>query len=450
MGNPSELKLLPQPLTAPGLFDGAKPRRRKQKRIPTDDELAQVWLAQHPGTAFGLGEFRRYGQGFWSIVPEPQVRREILHVLIAAKGAGVRPTAQRIGSVHAIAADLVGVEASRWDSNPDILVLRNGTLDILTMTLREHRAEDDQTSALSFDFDPHVTASVWDYALHSTLPDEAVDFLQEFAGYALTTDTQFESAVWLYGPPGSGKSTILAGLQTMLGARCGVLGLADIERSSFALTHILGKTLLIATEQPASFMQSSHILNALISGESVRVDRKYRDPIDLVTHAKLAWAMNELPRVPDAGNGLFRRVKVIEFPKLDCDPDPQIKDAIKAGGAGILNWALAGLARLRARGRFDVPASVKEATGEFQQANDVPAEFIRECCIVGPNHQIGAQALYEQYRVWCENTGHKAQSSTSIAQDWKRLGFKKARTRSGNTYQGVATATRPLLTEEDK
>ena len=87
---------------------------------------------------------------------------------------------------------------------------------------------------------------MWEYALKSTVPD-AADFLQEFAGYALTTDTRFEIAVWLYGPAGSGKSTVLTGLQTMLGERAGILGLADIERSSFALANLPGKTLYAHT-----------------------------------------------------------------------------------------------------------------------------------------------------------------------------------------------------------
>ena len=63
---------------------------------------------------------------------------------------------------------------------------------------------------------------------------------------------------------GERQETFLLGLETMLGARAGTLGLADIERTHFALAGIAGKTLLTAAEQPSAFLRSTHIINQLI------------------------------------------------------------------------------------------------------------------------------------------------------------------------------------------
>jgi putative DNA primase/helicase len=148
--------------------------------------------------------------------------------------------------------------------------------------------------------------------------------------------------------------------------------------------------------------------------------------------------MNELPRVPDAGNGLFRRVKVIKFPPLaEGDRDPEIKEAIKNEGAGILNWALAGLARLRARGRFDVPTCVKDATTDFQLNNDIPALFLQECCERESNSRIQSQVLYDAYHAWCEKSGHKPMSSTSLSVEWERLEFTRTRINGRSFWEGV-------------
>lgn len=155
---------------------------------------------------------------------------------------------------------------------------------------------------------------------------------------------------------GGGRSTFLAGLGAMLGPRAGLLGLSEIQRNRFALADIPGKTLLTATEQPAGYLRTSHVLKALISGEPIQVEKKYRDPFVLVPRAKIAWAMNELPRVGSASDGLFRRVNVLHFEGIpEEERDPAVKSAIEAEGAGILNRALAGLERLRERGRFEVP-----------------------------------------------------------------------------------------------
>ena len=403
---------------------------------PTDDELADEWKAAHPHTAFDGGEFRRYQDGTWPTMPEHKVNAEIKAVMVATKPRGVRPTSRLLSSVKKLAEGDIFIASHRWDADPDLLVCRNGTLHIPTLKLQTHSPNDYQTSGLDFDYNSNTPAPVWKYFLDSTVTDAAA-FLQEFAGYALTTDTKHETAIWLFGPAGSGKSTFLAGLQAMLGTRAGLLGLADVEKSRFALADLPGKTLVVATEQPSSYMTATHVLNSIISGEPITADRKFRDAVKIIPRAKLAWAMNELPRVPDAGNGLFRRVKVVKFPPLADTPDPKVKEQIKQEGAGILNWALAGLARLRWRGRFEVPPCVETATAQFRSANDVPSLFVAECCLMGADHKVQSKLLYDEYKVWCEGNGHRPQSATSLAAEWERLGFERYRPGGITFYKGV-------------
>jgi putative DNA primase/helicase len=418
-------------------MDGQNRKAAIASPKPTDDELRDRWLVNQATTAYGLGEWRRYRDGIWPRVAEARIEQEIGRTIEAAKGEGIRPSRNILASVTYLARVAVTIEDEQWDADAGILVCRNGALELATGTLREHRPEDYATSAVPFDFDPTATAPTWAWFLERSIP-EAAAFLQEFAGYALTTDTALEIAVWLHGPPGSGKSTFISGLEAMLGRRAGVVGLADIERSRFALASLPGKTLIVATEQPASFIQSSHILNALISGEPLQIERKFKDPYLIVPHAKLCWAMNELPRISNANSGLFRRVKVVEFPPILPDQrDPSIKEQIRAEGAGILNWALVGLERLQERERFLVPTAVADATAHFVATNDVTALFIADRCEQGAAFEVGAGALYKQYRYWCEDNGHKPASSTRMAEEWRRLGFESRHTKTGNVWAGL-------------
>lgn len=411
--------------------------RYSPARVPTDDELAQEWLQQYPDTAYGLGEFHRYQNGFWPMVPLTQVKTELLSILENAKSKGINPTAWKLRSVTELAQIKSGVSDDLWDANPDVLVCANGTLEIPTRTIRGFSKTDYCTSRVNFNYDPKSAAPTWERYLNQTLPGTK-DFLQEFAGYCLTTETRYEIAVWLFGPAGCGKSTFIEGLLSMLSGRAGPIGLADIERSQFGMTNISGKTLLYATEQPAMFVQVTNIINALISGETVTIHRKFRDPVDIISRAKILWAMNELPRIPEAGSGLFRRVKVVEFPPLpEKKRRPEIKEQIRSEGAGILNWALEGLDALRQDGAFTVPKEVTDATQQFQLANDVPSAFLEDRVELDPTIDTSATFLYVAYRDWCLENGHKPQSSTSLAMDWKRLGLVKSHTRTGTLYKGI-------------
>jgi len=425
--------------TTPPPQAATQPQTKQMK--PTDDELACWWIAQTANTAFGLGDWRRYNGGIWEVVPEDNISAEVMAVLIQAKTMGIRPNRSTLNSVIEFSRLKIRICDDRWDSNPNVLICKNGVLDLVNLTLSSHSPSNYATFGLDYDYDPTATAPTWDHVLRTTVPGSAV-FLQEFAGYCLTTSTKFETAIWLVGPAGSGKSTIVEGFQSFLGERCGQLGLADIERSRFALGNLQGKNLVVAAEQPAIYMQATHVLNQLISGEMIRIERKFKDAFEFRPSAKLLWAMNDMPRISDSNNGLFRRVKVIKFPSLAKDKrDPQIKEAVKLEGTGILNWAIQGLQRLNNRGYFNIPASVDTATNNYQMNNDIPALFVEECCEVGSTYKVQSQNLYNEYKTWCIDTGHKPQSSTSIANEWERLGFDKYMAAGKAFWRGVGLKT---------
>ena len=186
----------------------------------------------------------------------------------------------------------------------------------------------------------------------------------------------------------------------------------------------------------------SGLLNQLISGEPVTVERKFEHPVSFTPRAKLLWAMNELPRIADAGDGIFRRVKVIKFPALaDEDRDPAIKEAIKGEGSGILNWAIDGLARLRARGHFEFPKEVINATEDFKAGNDIELNFLIDACRYDlSNDALRTQSseLYNAYNAWAKSNGHKAKSSTKVAEDWRRLGLVKYAADGKSFWRGVS------------
>ena len=48
---------------------------------PTDDELANRWINEHPDEVFGLGCFRECDQGVWIGRPSKEIDSEILNIL---------------------------------------------------------------------------------------------------------------------------------------------------------------------------------------------------------------------------------------------------------------------------------------------------------------------------------------------------------------------------------
>lgn len=414
---------------------------------PTEDVLQERALSTGPPLAFGQGSWRSYDKGIWRNVAEDMVLKRVRTVVVAAKDEGIKPSYRLVQSVAGMTRISAAIEDELWDSDPNILVCRNGVLDIGKGKLTDHSPEHHATSGVPYDYDKQAKAPTWERFTSEVFPDKDVArFLQEFAGLALTTDQSQEIAVWLYSAPGSGKSTFLAGIKAMMGQRAGELGLRELSKSRFSLATLPGKTLVTATEQPAGFMDCTDVINKIVSGDPLQVERKYRDPIDITPRCKVLWAMNELPRVYEADNGLFRRIAPVKLEAIPREKrDPNIRRAIEGEGAGILNWALDGLARYKERGQLLIPESARAATDEFQRDNDVARQFLEdaEWCLYAPTRKdesemrTKARTLYSWYRDYCEATGHRPKSIRQISKDWERLGLENRHYGNVSHWKGV-------------
>lgn len=315
----------------------------------------------YPQTAYSSGTWLRFNGQVWEIWREDKIMQSI-QALIDKERLKLPATASTLKSV----AELIRIEVSKedglFDREIDYVTFTNCTLRISTREQLKHNPAHYLTSAFPFKYDPYARSDVWEMYLRRVFSSDVYDFVQEFAGLALTTDTHHEIALWLYGPPGCGKSTFIEGLQAALGSRAMILGISDIENSSFGLTNLPGKTLAVSTEQPEQ-MRAGHVIIQLISGERLVVNRKYKDPYEVVPHVKILWAMNEFPAISKSASGLSRRIKVIEFAELpESERNLAIKEQVKSSGQAIFNWALAGLYRLEDRGHFTIPDSVKSAS----------------------------------------------------------------------------------------
>jgi len=408
---------------------------------PSHIQLADQVIADHKNICFTDRGWMTYNSGIWSEVKSNKIDGCVMNTIRDNYGDSYKLTKTTMNSVRAMleATPDIYVESDEFDSNHDKIVFKNGVLDIGSGNFGEHYKELHSTISLNYDYDLEAKAPEWEKFLNSIFGEalDIINFLQEFAGYCLTTDTQHETAVWLYGPPGGGKSTFVEGIKAMLGPKVGTLGLAQLN-TQFALATIVGKTALISCEQPSEFIKTTDTLNTIISGEEISVERKYKDAYIYRPSAKILWACNELPRTRSGSNGLFRRVKIVEFPKIPKENlNPKIKREIKNEGAGIMLWALVGLENLRSRGYFSVPKCIEEASEKFKLDNDSVAGFIDERCTKGEGYKIKSSTLYNSFRTWCEENGLNPLNNKRFSSDLKSLGFINKKFSDGNYWLGI-------------
>ena len=145
-----------------------------------------------------------------------------------------------------------------------------------------------------------------------------------------------------------------------------------------------------------------------ISGEdAVTVERKYMPAWEGKLPTRILMGANEPPRLSDASGALVSRLIILRQTETFLNREDRTLDAQLASELpSILNWALEGLARLRARGRFVAPASSRELTAEVGEMAAPVSTFVADWCATDPQHEVRISMLYYSWRAWCGEHGH--------------------------------------------
>lgn len=317
----------------------------------------------------------------------------------------------------------------RMNGDQWTLNVANGLLDLRTQQLRSHGPEHLSSLQLPFPFAPAAGCPAWLGYLEAAVPDAATrDVLQEWFGYCLIPTTKYEKALFLFGGGGTGKSTFIKTLRKLVGeGNCAAVGLEDLG-DKFRVGGLRDRLLNVVTEVNPTRALNDARFKAFVSGDPVTGEQKFKDPGVFQPFARFVVAANTPPRVLDQTDAFYRRVLMVRFeqkfvasPNPQADPpekaqDPLLSEKLDAELSGILNWALAGLARLEERGRFDLPASLQANVRAFREDQDNALRFLHERCVFGPGLEVGATELYREYLAWCKAHGEKAHANNRFGQ----------------------------------
>ena len=293
------------------------------------------------------------------------------------------------------------------------LIAGSVTVDELGVCRRESGREDGLTYRIECEYDPLANREMFDSFLSEALPNSEVkDFLQEFAGYTLLPDTRHQLAAWLVGQGGTGKGTFA---QIMQALHKQTIALSIDALDGFKLSGLQSASLVTVDETPQRIDEQR--LKTLISGDSIQVDRKYRDPLTLRPTAKWIVNGNALPAISDHSSGFWRRWLIFPFNIVPSKKSPLLAESIiDRELSGVLNWCLDGLVRLLARGEFPtLPAEMIDAARQGKQQSNNVAGWLVDCGVeTSDNNWLQRRTVYQLYAGWCAESGTKTVSSAKF------------------------------------
>lgn len=236
---------------------------------------------------------------------------------------------------------------------------------------------------------------------------ERINLLQEYFGYLLTNDTSRHVALVLFGDAATGKSTVCKVIQAVIGSdNCSYLPLSSFGQK-FSPISTLGKLVNISDEMSPLNPYTENMLKWFISGQTIQTSRIYKGPVSLVPTARIVACMNSWPKFTDQSGGWYRRLLIVTLRKrLKFDEqDPRVEQALLSERAGILNWALEGLARLTRTGGFTRTNLGDDLAADLRCEFQSPTEFARRFVAMEPDGWVSNEALYGAYSGWCRENG---------------------------------------------
>jgi putative DNA primase/helicase len=339
-------------------------------------------------------------------------------------------------------------EDRELDDKKGWICLDNGMFNIDTMETAPHGKHFLSTVQLPFSFDPDnpKPCPLWQKFLSETIQTEnPIQQLQEFFGYCMTKEVRYETCLFMIGDGGDGKSTV----QTLLRALCGKANCTSVPldglEDQFQRSALYKKLVNMSAEVGSNAMDSQ-FFKLIVSGDEISAAFKHKNTFDFEPFVKMVFAVNKMPKIMDNTDGFYRKILPISFKRQflpgDPDRDPFLVDKLMEELPGIFGWAMAGLARLRQRGCFDVDCDeTLQLVSEYRRQNSPIFAFVQDCLAIGETYTAGKEDLYKAYKAYCGENGYGASHRENFLADLRRTvkAVKNTRPRvNGERVQSLA------------
>lgn len=343
----------------------------------------------------------------------------------------------------------IAVSSSEFDDNNQLLGVKNGVIELDNGVFRDGIPADRISRQASCEFLGDVECPNWLKFLEEVQPDADVRaWLQRFVGYCLTGSTAEQIFLVSHGHGGNGKSIFWDAVRKMLGEYATTVQFDtfteknnnDSIRNDLAR---LDKTrLVIANEGQNGARLDEGIVKQITGGDEITARFLHREFFSFKPRFKVSLITNHKPVISGNDNGIWRRVVLVPWP-VTIPPekrDKSLEYKLDAELPGILAWALEGLQKYNEVGLSSLPAALIKANAEYRQDSDVIGLWLADCAQLDALTKTPLRNVYDSYKNWAIDNGHKPMSSKSLGDRLKERGIRECRIGASGTrgWEGIS------------
>lgn len=341
---------------------------------------------------------------------------------------------------------LLPIENKDLDTQDHLLNCNNGVVDLRNGIINPHDKGYyiSKTTHLEVSFD---TPSLWLETLDSIFEGnkDLIDYLQVALGYTLCGSIREQILFECIGNGSNGKSVLLNTIYEILGDYSINIQIESILTKTFSVSgnaspdiaKLNGARFVRTNEPSESARFNEGLVKQLTGGDYITARFLYGNEFDFKARFKLWIACNNKIIIRGNDNGIWRRIRLINFNKQfdENTADKTLEDKLRLEYPQILGWCVQGAIKYYAQG-LKTPSIVVEAVNEYKKEMDLVEKFIEERCVKKENYKIKASDLYNEYKNWARNTNEWEMNATRFGREVAKK-FEKFKVGGYVFYNGI-------------
>lgn len=229
----------------------------------------------------------------------------------------------------------------------------------------------------------------------------------EMIGDCLLKRALFQKMYLIYGEGGTGKSTLLRIITSLVGEEnASFLSLQDLE-NTFYPWELVGKLVNIGDDIPFGKINDSSLIKKLVSGERMMIQRKFGHPASFSNYATMIFTTNKLPNTADRTSGFMRRLVLIDMNTKIQKPTTFFCDKLSEADFEYLIYLAASAIRAALeRGELTRSFVVDNNLQAYQRMQSALSEYIDDENITRDSligRDVGS--VFAEYALYCQLNG---------------------------------------------
>ncbi|MDW8553065.1 phage/plasmid primase, P4 family [Staphylococcus nepalensis] len=320
------------------------------------------------------------------------------------------------------------VDVVEKTNQPHLIPVNNGVFNRKTMRLEAFTPKYVFTTKISTNYvenpkQPVINGWSFDNWLDEVAcgDGEVFTLLWEVINDSLNGNYTRKKAIFLVGDGNNGKGTFQELLSNLIGFdNVASLKVNEFDQE-FKLSVLEGKTLVIGDDVPVGVnIEDSSNFNSVVTGDSVLVNIKNKQPYRTVFRTTVIQSTNGMPRFKNKTGGTNRRLLIVPF-NADFNgtkENSDIKDKYLADKK-VLEYVLNKAINLNFN-KFIMPRVSAELLEEYIQDNDPVYDFKVTEFDKWRIDKVPKTVVYYRYKVFCEYSGYRPLSERKFYKSFEQ------------------------------